>query len=84
MRLGKNQLRTLRSAGTTAAFVLPTRETRRLCELGLMREASPGGFAHNAPAGLRALADAAEAGEITLFVMPDRARRPADAMEGEG
>ena len=70
MRLGKNQLRLLRSAGTTAAVVVADRDTRRLCELGLMREASPGGFVHNTPAGLRALADAAEAGKITLFAMP--------------
>ncbi len=78
MRLGPNQLRLLRSVGTTAAVVVADRETRRLCELGLMASAeTDGSFAHITPAGRRALADAADAGRITLFVMPEKMRTPA-------
>jgi hypothetical protein len=72
VRLGLNQLRLLRAVGTTDAVVVPDALTRRLCELGLMASArANGSFAHITPAGLRALADAAEAGRIDLFVMPE-------------
>lgn len=70
-RLGKNQLRLLRGVGITAAVVVPDALTRRLCELGLMKSvAADGSFAHITPNGLRALADAADAGQVELFVMP--------------
>jgi hypothetical protein len=79
MKLGKKQLEMLRSVGTTAALVVPDTISRRLCELGLMKAAgADGSFAHNTPAGLRALAEAAEQGRITLFVMPNKARRNVD------
>jgi hypothetical protein len=79
-RLGKNQLRLLRAVGITAAVVVPSPQTKRLCELGLMKSVdADGSFAHITPNGLRALADAADAGKIDLFVMP--AKRPALSRE---
>lgn len=73
MRLGARQLELLRSVGITSALVVPTATSQRLCELGLMRpNGRDGSFASITPAGLRALADAAEAGRIKLFVMPRR------------
>jgi hypothetical protein len=72
MKLGKNQLEMLRSVGTTAALVVPNPISRRLCELGLMKEAGKDSFAHITPAGLRSLADAAEAGHIQLFILPKK------------
>jgi hypothetical protein len=68
-RLGPNQLRLLRAVGITAAVVVPDKETRRLCDLGMMASEPDGSFAHITPAGLRALATAAEAGRIDLFKM---------------
>jgi hypothetical protein len=72
LRLGPRQLAMLRAVGTTCAVVVPDRLSRRLCELGLMTAEADGSFARITPAGLRALADAAEAGRVTLFVMPER------------
>lgn len=72
MKLGTRQLETLRAVGTTAAIVVPDSITRRLCALGLMASEASGSFAHITPAGLRALADAVDAGRISLFVMPER------------
>ena len=73
MRLGRKQLELLRSVGTTAALVIPTRRSRRLCDLGLMQSDNPeGAFAYITPAGLRALADAVDAGRIDLFTPPRR------------
>lgn len=71
-RLGKNQLRLLRGVGINAAVVVPDPTTRRLCELGLMKSKPDGSFAHITPDGLRALADAADAGQVELFVMPTK------------
>lgn len=77
MRLGIRQLRLLRTVGTTSALVVPDAISRRLCELGFMRASNPdGSFACITPAGLRALADAADAGRINLFVMPMPERIP--------
>jgi len=71
VRLGKRQLQFLRGVGVGAAVVVPNRYSRRLCEVGLMKaHGADGSFAAITPAGLRALADAAEAGRITLFQMP--------------
>lgn len=67
MRLGVRQLELLRACGATGAVVCPSPRTRRLCALGLMESKPDGSFAHVTPAGLRALADAAEAGRIGLF-----------------
>lgn len=72
-RLGIRQLELLRTVGARSALVVPSRIGRRLCELGLMEaHGSEGSFAAITPAGLRALADAAEAGKIELFTMPEK------------
>jgi len=73
MRLGPRQLHMLKAVGFTAALVAPNPISRRLCELGLMNAGrADGSFAHITPAGLRAVADAAEAGRVSLFVMPEK------------
>lgn len=75
-RLGHRQLRLLRLVGTARALVVPTTISRRLCDLGLLASNHPeGAFAHITPAGLRALADAAEAGRIDLYTPPELAGR---------
>lgn len=66
MRLGKEQLRTLRACGTNMFMIVPSKTARRLCELGLMAEARPGSFAYVTANGLRAVADAADRGAIEL------------------
>lgn len=71
-RLGPKQLALLRTVGTSSALVVASATSRRLCALGLMRaHGTDGSFAAITPAGLRALADAAEAGRIELFAMPE-------------
>lgn len=71
--LGPKQLALLRTVGTSSALVVASATSRRLCALGLMRaHGTDGSFAAITPAGLRALADAAEAGRIDLFVPPER------------
>ena len=72
MRLGIRQLELLRSVGTTRALVVADRASSRLCEIGLMKEMGDGSFVAVTPAGLRALADAVDAGRIDLFRMPER------------
>ncbi|ARO24798.1 hypothetical protein TAL182_CH03053 [Rhizobium sp. TAL182] len=75
MKIGARQLQMLKSVGTTSALVVPCPISRRLCEIGLMKSDEPdGSFAHVTPAGLRALADAAEAGRVDLFKMPEKKR----------
>ncbi|MBY5657132.1 hypothetical protein [Rhizobium leguminosarum] len=81
MMHGIRQLQTLRAVGTTAAIVVPDSLTRRLCALGLMASEASGSFAHITPAGLRALADAVDAGRISLFVMPEK-KAPVDKQRG--
>ncbi len=71
-RLGRRQLNMLRAVGTTAALVVPCALSRRLCDLGLMTSEPDGYLARITPAGLRALADAAEAGRVKLFEPPAR------------
>jgi hypothetical protein len=68
--LGKNQLSLLRAVGITAAVVVPSAATKRLCELGLMKSVDTDGSFADTPNGLRAIADAADAGQVELFVMP--------------
>lgn len=76
MTLGKHQLHLLKSVGLTAALVVPNATSRRLCDLGLLKAGGQdGSFAHITPAGLRAVADAAEAGRVSLFVMPEKKER---------
>ena len=72
MRLGARQLEMLKVIGTTSALVVPCPISRRLCEIGLLQAEADGSFARITPAGLRALADAAEAGRIALFVLPSK------------
>jgi hypothetical protein len=70
--LGKRQLELLRDIGPMCALVLPDKTSRRLCALGLMfAHGVDGSFAAITPAGLRALADAADAGKIALFTLPE-------------
>jgi hypothetical protein len=72
VRLGKQQLHLLKAVGITAALVVPSPASRRLCEMGLLKaHGADGSFAAITPAGLRALADAADAGRVALFTMPD-------------
>lgn len=81
--LGKNQLSMLRAVGITAAVVVPSPLTKRLCELGLMKSVdADGSFAHITPNGLRALADAADAGKVDLFVMP-KPKPPVKSGDGQ-
>lgn len=75
MRLGIRQLEALALLGTNRAFVVHTRQTRRLCALGLLKEGMPGGMIHITSAGLRALANAADAGRIELFTPPKMGRK---------
>lgn len=74
MRLGKQQLALLRSVGTHSALVVPDRQSRRLCELGLMTAENDGSFARLTADGLRALADAVDAGKILLFELNAKER----------
>lgn len=69
-RLGKRQIELLRATVRVAALVVPDKRSKRLCEMGLMREMKPGAFACITPDGLRALADAADEGAIELFNLP--------------
>ncbi|MFA1674800.1 hypothetical protein ACDY97_19045 [Rhizobium mongolense] len=74
MKLGTRQLELLRTVGTTSALVVLDNVSRRLCALGLMKTMGKDGdsFACITPNGLRALADAVDAGRIKLFVMPEK------------
>jgi hypothetical protein len=65
-RLGKNQLRLLRTLCAGMSVIVPDKLTRSLCDRGLMREAVPGAFVGVTANGLRALADAADRGEVIL------------------
>lgn len=79
-RLGIRQLELMRACGTCRAILVGDRMTDRLCELGMMKSHSRDGNGVVAltPAGLRALADAAEAGRIDIFTMPERKPEEAD------
>ena len=66
MHLGRNQLDLLLKLGPTMALVVPSKTSRRLTELGLLAAEEDGSFARITPAGLRALADAADAGKIAI------------------
>ncbi len=70
MKLGTRQLELLRALGTRSALVIHDKLSRRLCELGLMKAMGDDSFICITPDGLRALADAADAGRIELFKMP--------------
>ncbi len=66
-RLGIRQLEQLHRIGANFAVVVPTPMTRRLVALGLLQAEPDGSLARITAAGLRALADAADAGRIVLF-----------------
>ena len=66
MRLGKRQIDLLMKLGTTRSVVLPDNTTRRLVELGLAHAEPNGSFTRITPAGLRALADLADAGKVEI------------------
>ena len=83
MRLGKRELRLLRTLGAAHAVVVPDRLTRRLVEKGLCEAEDDGSFCRMTPAGLRALADAADAGRITLWIMPTKKRSAQDVTGAE-
>lgn len=66
-RLGHKQLAMLHMlAGPGIVLVVAGKLSRSLCARGLAHEMIDGGCVHITPAGLRALADAAEAGRIRL------------------
>jgi len=71
-RLGKEQLRLLRATGTNMFLIVADKRTRRLCELGLMAEARPDSFVYVTANGLRAIADAADRGQIELGKLKDK------------
>ena len=67
MALGKRQISMLRTVGTTSMLVTTSPRARRLIELGLLYSDRPDGAgATITSAGLRALADASDAGQIDL------------------
>ena len=66
-RIGVRQLARIRALGTTYALIVPDALSRRLVELGLQAARPDGAMSHNTTEGLRALADAVDAGRITLF-----------------
>ena len=80
--LGPKQLATLHQVGTSFAIVVPTPTTRRLVQLGLMVADEDGSCARITPNGLRALADAADAGRIVLFNMDAVKSRAMKVMIG--
>jgi hypothetical protein len=64
-RVGINQLRTLiMTASPGRVLLTPSAGDRALVQRGLLREREPGGACCITPAGLRALADAMEAGRV--------------------
>lgn len=67
MRLGIRQLRTLRTLSTRLVQVIGDKHTARLCELGLCESAPDGNMVRITAAGLRAVADAADAGRLPVF-----------------
>lgn len=69
-RIGPKQLQLLRVLAGPVALVVACARSRSLTARGLLREAAPGAFVHITSAGLRALADAADAGRIRLEVLP--------------
>ncbi len=64
-RLGPNQLRLLSATASPYSLLLtPDRQSDRLVQLGLLRQSEVGKACCITPAGLRALADAIEAGRL--------------------
>lgn len=67
MRLGIRQLEMLRTLSTRLVLVVGNSRTRRLCELGLCESLPNGSMVRITANGLRALADAADAGRLPIF-----------------
>ena len=65
--LGPRQLELLRGLANPCALVVPDPVSRSLVKRGLLAADPDGSFAHITPAGLRALADAADDGRVQLF-----------------
>ena len=66
MRLGMRQLELLRACGSTCRIVCGCKVVRRLIELGLMESDNPSGdWACVTAKGLRAVADAMDAGKFS-------------------
>lgn len=68
--LGKNQLSLLKFIGVSRALVVANKEAISLTARGLLTDDGKGSFYHITPAGLRALADEAEAGRVMLWEPP--------------
>ena len=65
--LGARQIELLRGLANPCALVVPDNISRSLVKRGLLAAEPDGSFAHITPAGLRALADAADSGRVQLF-----------------
>lgn len=83
IRLGARNWRTLSMLGTPSCILLTvSKPHRRLLVLGLCREITGGGLAIT-PAGLRALADAIEAGVVKdAQALTDERRADGEAAGG--
>jgi hypothetical protein len=70
MRIGAKQLEILIILATPdRAMIVPGKTERGLIQRGLLKVEDNGGFARITPAGLRALADAMEAGRVEDCLM---------------
>ena len=67
MTLGIQQLKTLRPLSTRLVMVVGNARTARLCQLGLCESLPDGHMVRITAAGLRAVADAADAGRLPVF-----------------
>jgi hypothetical protein len=72
MRLGKNQLKLLMAMGSPSMLLMTpcTGEAKSLERRGLVASYRGGGATRITPAGMRALADAYEAGQLEQFMHP--------------
>jgi len=62
-------------AGVSMALVVGDKLSRSLVQRGLLAAEADGSWAHITPAGLRAVADEIEAGQVEMF-SPDKLKRP--------
>jgi len=70
--LGPRQLALLRVLCGPVAMIGTNKTAAGLVSRGMLVTSPPGSFTHITPAGLRAVADAAEAGRIVLFTPPSK------------
>ncbi|MEL7090226.1 MAG: hypothetical protein AAFN94_00690 [Pseudomonadota bacterium] len=66
-RLGIRRLELLRTLSSRLVLLIGDQRTARLAELGLVESAADGHFVRITAAGLRAVADAADAGRLPVF-----------------